>query len=211
MIKDIEIHRLEVGQEDRKRLVETLCESFNDDPVMNYFIRQDANRFKGFEQWFNYMVYAYHPNPIIYASEGYEGAAIWFAGKDCHPAGFMEIFRSLPTFLQVSGLNRIPKLASVGLAGEKVHPLDKPHYYLIAVGVRPQFQGQGIGTRLLQPMLARCDKEGCGAYLESSNERNIPLYQRLGFTNNGTILGPKAPNWWSMWRDCQASNTGTDF
>ncbi len=53
----------------------------------------------------------------------------------------------------------------------------------------------------MQPMLAECDASGQCAYLESSNERNVPLYMRHGFVVTGEVtthLGPKA---WLMWRE----------
>jgi hypothetical protein len=50
-------------------------------------------------------------------------------------------------------------------------------------------------------VLDRCDREGLGAYLESSKEKNIPYYQRFGFTVTGEITLPDGPNVWPMWRD----------
>ena len=56
-----------------------------------------------------------------------------------------------------------------------------PHYYLFALGVRPSAQGQGVGGRLVTGMLERIDRENASAYLETQSERNVPLYERLGF------------------------------
>jgi len=54
-------------------------------------------------------------------------------------------------------------------------------WYLAAVGVRNDLKGRGIGNQLLRAMLRRCDRLGLPAYLESSTQRNVPFYQRLGF------------------------------
>ncbi len=51
---------------------------------------------------------------------------------------------------------------------ERKH-IRKPHYYIPAIGVRPEFQGRGLGTALLRPTLERCDSEGLPAYLEASS------------------------------------------
>jgi len=40
---------------------------------------------------------------------------------------------------------------------------------------------------LLQTAIARCDAEGLPAYLESTNPRNRPLYERHGFEAVGEI------------------------
>lgn len=62
----------------------------------------------------------------------------------------------------------------------KAHP-DEPHWYLPLIGVDPAQQCKGFGSALMQHALQVCDRDGTPAYLESSNPRNIPLYQRLGF------------------------------
>jgi hypothetical protein len=41
--------------------------------------------------------------------------------------------------------------------------------------------------------LERCDRDHVAAYLESSNPRNIPLYQRHGFAVLGTIQVGSSP------------------
>jgi ribosomal protein S18 acetylase RimI-like enzyme len=38
------------------------------------------------------------------------------------------------------------------------------------------------------------------AYLESSNERNVPLYERLGFEVRERYVLPSGPPVWLMWR-----------
>ena len=78
-----------------------------------------------------------------------------------------------------TGTSRTSRSCSgaVGLAGaakisvltemERRHPRE-PHHYLALIGTDPAHQGRGIGTALLEPVLARCDAEGLPAYLESS-------------------------------------------
>lgn len=66
------------------------------------------------------------------------------------------------------------------------HP-SGPHWYLPLIGVDPLHQGKGLGAALLRHALAQCDREHLPAYLESSNPRNISLYQRHGFEVLGTI------------------------
>jgi ribosomal protein S18 acetylase RimI-like enzyme len=72
------------------------------------------------------------------------------------------------------------------------HP-DEPHWYLPLIGVDPAQQGKGYGSALLMHALRRCDEDGTPAYLESSNPKNIPLYQRHGFEVLGTIPVGSSP------------------
>jgi GNAT superfamily N-acetyltransferase len=53
------------------------------------------------------------------------------------------------------------------------HPAGLPHHHLAILAVRPDQQGQGIGTRLLDAHHAILDAKGIVAYLEASDERNL--------------------------------------
>jgi ribosomal protein S18 acetylase RimI-like enzyme len=66
---------------------------------------------------------------------------------------------------------------------DKIHKREAPgpHWYLWALGVEPGHQGQGIGSRLIQPVLARADKDGVPCYLETQTEGNVAFYQKQGF------------------------------
>ena len=74
----------------------------------------------------------------------------------------------------------------------RYHPKE-PHWYLPLIGVDPPRQGQGHGAALLKYGLAACDRDGTAAYLESTNPRNVPLYQRHGFEILGTIQAGRSP------------------
>ena len=80
------------------------------------------------------------------------------------------------------------------------HPTE-PHYYLAVLGTEPEFQGRGIGSALLRPVLDICDRDEIPAYLESSKERNIAFYARHGFRVTREVTLPKGPPVWLMWRD----------
>jgi ribosomal protein S18 acetylase RimI-like enzyme len=76
---------------------------------------------------------------------------------------------------------------------EKHHP-HEPHWYLPFIGVEPNAQGRGLGAALMKHALARCDREGALAYLESSNPRNISLYERHGFVRVAELrVGKEGP------------------
>jgi ribosomal protein S18 acetylase RimI-like enzyme len=72
------------------------------------------------------------------------------------------------------------------------HP-HEPHWYLPLIGVDPAYQGKGYGSALLRATTDRFDREGAVAYLESSNPRNIPLYERHGFEQVGRIQAGSSP------------------
>jgi ribosomal protein S18 acetylase RimI-like enzyme len=72
------------------------------------------------------------------------------------------------------------------------HP-EEPHWHLPLVGVEPNAQGNGLGGALMRHAVARCDQAGALACLESSNPRNVSLYERHGFEVMGRIQMGEGP------------------
>jgi len=66
------------------------------------------------------------------------------------------------------------------------HP-EEPHWFLPLIGVEPHAQGRGLGAALMRHAVERCDRDGLIGYLESSNPRNITLYERHGFARMGEV------------------------
>jgi GNAT superfamily N-acetyltransferase len=115
--------------------------------------------------------------------------------------GVLQQLALTPSVVRTASLRRVPAVMGGLNAIEKKHP-HEPHWYLLALGVEPELQGRAIGTQLMAPVLERCDREGTPAYLESSKERNVPLYERNGFRVTEEFRVPNGgPPIWLMWRD----------
>jgi GNAT superfamily N-acetyltransferase len=56
-----------------------------------------------------------------------------------------------------------------------------PHYFLSSIGVSPKYQGKGLASRLIKPILLKADENGMGVYLETLTPGNVPIYQHFGF------------------------------
>ena len=84
-------------------------------------------------------------------------------------------------FIRV-GFNSLKRFIELAEFLDRNH-LQEPHYYLHAIGVKNSFRGKGAGTcSLLAHVLNMADNEQVPAYLENSNELNLPLYEKYGFT-----------------------------
>jgi GNAT superfamily N-acetyltransferase len=55
-------------------------------------------------------------------------------------------------------------------------------WYLSIVGVATSAQGQGVGGRLIRATLAEADQIGAPSFLETFSQRNVALYERLGYS-----------------------------
>jgi len=97
---------------------------------------------------------------------------------------------------------RLPLAFWSRLRLERRHPSRPRHFYLAFVGVEPASQGQGLGSRLLFPVLSEADAAGAAAYLEASTPRSRALYERHGFKVVQEMRLPLGgPALWRMWRE----------
>ncbi len=118
---------------------------------------------------------------------GGAGAAMWLP-PDVHP----DMERLTAVIEQHAAREQQADLERLFAQMDGYHPSD-PCWYLPLIGVDPSCQGQGHGSMLLSYALEACDRDGVPAYLESSNPRNIPLYQRYGFESIGAIQAGTSP------------------
>jgi ribosomal protein S18 acetylase RimI-like enzyme len=83
------------------------------------------------------------------------------------------------------------------------HRPQSPHWYLAALGVDPIGQNCGRGSMLLQSRLAECDAAHESVFLWSSNERNIPFYERHRFEVQAILRVGECPPMIPMVRRAQ--------
>jgi len=78
--------------------------------------------------------------------------------------------------------------------------MPEPRWHLLNLGVEPSQQGRGRGGEVIAPVLARADQAGQPCYLETSEERNVPFYERHGFICPGRRDPDGLPPFWPMVR-----------
>jgi ribosomal protein S18 acetylase RimI-like enzyme len=193
-----DIRRLTAGEV--QTVAGALARAFEDDPVMSWIFRSESERLGRLERAFTlFLRRIWLQHEECYATDRLFGAALWLPPDKWH-LGVAGQLRLLPSMISVTGRN-LPRLFTALNMIEKSHPKE-PHYYLAVLGVEPEFQGRGFGGALMQPVLARCDRERIPAYLESSKRRNVALYERHGFRVVEELTLPKGgPPIWRMWRE----------
>jgi GNAT superfamily N-acetyltransferase len=131
--------------------------------------------------------------------EGFGGAAMWLP-----PGVEADVERLTAIMEEQAEPSVLPDARRVFEQMDQYHP-EGPVWYLPLIGVDPAAQNQGHGSALLAYALARVDEDGLPAYLESSNPRNITLYQRHGFEILGTIQVGSSPRLVPMLRQPRAA------
>jgi ribosomal protein S18 acetylase RimI-like enzyme len=121
------------------------------------------------------------------ATDDYIGVALWLPpGVEADGEALSAVMQSTvaPAKLE-DGAGLFEQMAAY-------HP-HEPHWYLPLIGADPAHFGEGHGDALMAHALARCDREGKPAYLESTNPRNMSLYERHGFETLGAIQVGSSP------------------
>jgi GNAT superfamily N-acetyltransferase len=172
-----------------------MAAAFDDDPLMAWLLPD--NRLSRLQRLFALLLSTGLPHDHVYTDEARSGAALW-APPGKWKTRLPQLAAQTPAWLRVLG-RRVPAGLRLLTLMERHHPREL-HYYLAAIGVRPDRQGQGVGAALLAPVLECCDAEGLPAYLESSKPENIPFYVRHGFEVTGEVAVPGGPPLWPMWR-----------
>jgi ribosomal protein S18 acetylase RimI-like enzyme len=183
---------------DADPLAATLARAFHDDPLICFILRDEATRAAKMPRLFKLLFKLGLPHGACDVTEGFEAAALW------RPPGAWEIpwwqyITNGAEFVGIFGLGGARHVTFVMDVIEKRHP-HEPHWYLQAIGTDTAKQGKGFGGVVIRRGLAKADEAGMPAYLESSKETNIPIYQSFGFEVTGEIKLPNGPTLWPMWR-----------
>jgi ribosomal protein S18 acetylase RimI-like enzyme len=175
-----------------------LARAFEDDPLID-FIFPEKDRLERLRRFFvSDLRNIYLAHDDVWTTSDFKGAAQWAPPEKWRRSPW-EVIKTAPTTLRALGTRVVAALSMLNTI-ERNHP-PGPHYYLGGLGIDPAFQGTGVGSALITPVLERCDEQGLGAYLESSKERNIPFYSRHGFEVTRELQIPKGPPVWLMWRE----------
>lgn len=184
-----------VGFEQSDSLLNVLMLAFSGDPCMRWTFPRPDVFLAAFKPFVTQMGVGLTHDGLFLTDDGKAGA-LWL------PPGVEQDGEAIGAVIEKYALADHPEPETGELIGEemrKFHP-HEPHWYLSMLGVDPAVQGKGYGSALLKAGLARADAEGLPAYLESSNPKNVPLYERFGFEVMGRIAPGSFPGLVPMYR-----------
>lgn len=179
-----------------------LARAFFDDPEFVWIAPDPETRSEFLRAYYDIVVDYTRRHGTVDEDAG-TGAALWLSPDDpfldperVTPPGFSR-FREV---LSVDSLERAR--ASAGMM-ERLHRdlVEVRHWYLMALGVIPESQGDGHGGRLISIGLERADGDSLPCYLETNTEANVRFYERRGFAVVGSGRLPEdGPPYWCMRR-----------
>ena len=184
--------------DDADAVAGTLGRAFLDDPLISYMLRDEASRAEKAPRLFKLLFKLGLPFGACDVTQGFEAAALWRPPNQWE-IPFWQYVVNGAEFLGIFGFQGARQVTATMDIIEKRHP-HEPNWYLQAIGTDPDKQGKGFGGVVIRRHLAVADAAGMPAYLESSKDTNIPIYQSFGFEVTGEIKLPDGPTLWPMWR-----------
>ncbi|HEX5185909.1 MAG TPA: GNAT family N-acetyltransferase [Nitrososphaeraceae archaeon] len=179
---------------DKTTVIDALKLAFVADPATRWVwpdTQKYLSNFSSFAKAFGGKAFEYNSAHFI---GNYNGAALWLP-PNVHPD-----VDQLIALLQNSGSEDAKRDGpEVFEKMSSYHP-NEPHWYLPLLGVDPLYHGKGLGSLLIQHAIAVCVLDENFAYLESSNPKNIPFYERHGFELLGKIQVNTSPPIFPMLR-----------
>jgi GNAT superfamily N-acetyltransferase len=161
---------------DAQEVADILAEAFSHDPVMGWMYGNTRPQRGTFLELAR----------SVYLRDGFghivddSATALWLPAGVEEKLPLMSELRLIMSIFRSGGFGALQRGQTTEQVMKASHP-ETPHYYLFAVGVREKMKGKGLGGRIIREGLRRADAAGAPAYLENSNPKNTPLYERLGF------------------------------
>jgi GNAT superfamily N-acetyltransferase len=194
---------LEAGNVDAA--AEVLVRAFADDPGVLFVLPDRAKRERLGPALARAMIQfvARCGTPLV-TTGTIRGVALWFPPDAIEPNGEDLIDTGMADVPDLIGADAMARFKRLADRLDALHPqlAPGPHWYLAMLGVDPDWQRQGIGDALMQPVFQAADHAGLCCYLEAPTADNARYYGRRGFQVVAeTAIPDSSVHIWHMRRD----------
>jgi hypothetical protein len=171
---------IKASRNHKSRVIEILTKSFEDNQSVNYIVKQDSKRAERIKALMDYSFEVCFMFGDVYLSDDQKGCALVLY-PDKKSFSIKSTLLDVQLLLNAIGLTRAGKALSRESAIKINYPKD-PIYYLWFLGVINSDQNKGIGSQLLKEIIIDSQKQHKPIYLETSTIKNIPWYEKFGFS-----------------------------
>jgi Acetyltransferase (GNAT) family len=165
---------------DKQLIVNILTDSFSQNQSVNFIIKQDKKRVERIKALMDYSFEMCFLFGEVYLSDDKKGCAL-ILNPDKKKTTLQSIYLDSKLVIKCLGLKNLFKAMRREAIIQKQHP-NELMYYLWFIGVSIEHQHLGIGSNLLQDVINEGHRQNRDICLETSTLKNIPWYQRFGFT-----------------------------
>ncbi|MBC2778664.1 GNAT family N-acetyltransferase [Parasphingopyxis marina] len=183
--------------EERARAIDTIVLGFAADPLCRWIWPEGQTYLSAMAKLTEAFGGKAFDEATAYITPDFEAAALWL------PPGVEPDAETMGALVaETVAPERLEEIGTFMAMQDDYHP-EGEHWYLPLIAADPAHLGKGLGGALMKHALAVCDETGTTAYLESSNPRNISLYQRHGFEIMGEIQHGSSPVMTPMIREAR--------
>ncbi|WP_207428901.1 N-acetyltransferase [Pedobacter sp. SYSU D00535] len=170
---------IKASSHDKGLVIDILTKSFDTNQSVNYIVKQDKHREKRVEALMDYSFEVCYSFGEVFLSENKKACAL-ILYPDKKKTNLKSILLDIKLILHSVGISNVQKALSRESKIKKLQPKE-PMYYIWFIGVDPEYQNSGIGSSLLQEVIADSSQKKRPLYLETSTLKNIPWYKKFGF------------------------------
>ncbi|MCA6381688.1 MAG: GNAT family N-acetyltransferase [Cytophagales bacterium] len=166
-------------RKDKTRVIEVLCESFQNDPQINYILGSDGSHDKKMKRLMAYSFEFGLANGKVEISEDKNAVAIWKASNSKKMT--VNLFYEGMLFFFAFGWSGIKRITAMEKKIAAFYPDKTIFNYLWILGTNPNEQGKGYGTAILSKAINKFEQDKVPLFLETSTDSNLHYYQRKRF------------------------------
>ena len=166
-------------RKDKTRIIEILCQSFQNDPQIDYILGSNGNKNKKLMRLMAYSFEFGLANGKVEISEDKNSVAIWKASNSKNMT--INLFYESMLFFFTFGRSGITRISAMEKKIAAFYPDKTIFNYFWILGTIPNEQGKGYGTAILSKAINKFEQDKVPLYLETSTDSNLKYYQRKRF------------------------------
>ncbi|MCB1646779.1 MAG: GNAT family N-acetyltransferase [Pseudomonadales bacterium] len=186
-----------VQPEDTGLLADLLSRAFAQDPGLRWIIPDEEDWLQISKPYFRLLINRSLRKGLAQTSSDRSCVALWEPPQQTNSLA-TQLWHLLRVYLLLKGnLNRAVRLQA---RIDSYRPRF-PVWYLAYLATDPDRQGEGLGGKILNPVLELADRSRQSIYLDCSNRENLSFYFGHGFRLLDEVTSPDGPTLWPMIRE----------
>src|SRR5690554_4054767 len=171
---------------DKGKVISILTESFFDNKSVKYIVQNDDKIKDRIRYLMEYSFEQCQLSGEVYISDDGDCCALvqYFDRKK---TSLDTVMLDVKLILKSVGIRNVAKILKRESTIKKNYPHDHITY-LWFIGVDPEKQGRGIGSKMLAKIIEQNRRTGRDVFLETSTQKNLPWYQKHGFKIYNEII-----------------------
>lgn len=167
---------------DKDIVIDILHSAFVDIKIansINFVVKQDKKRSNRLRYLMEYMFNLCFKFGEIFLSDNNKGC-ILLMFPHRKRVSLETILWDIKLAFKTVGLENVVKVLKRESQLKK-HHLKEPHIHPLIMGVRKEYQGTGVGPRLIVELLKHYDNNELPVVIETTTDSNLKLYKKFGF------------------------------